>query len=55
MGFYLEIVEDLEHRSFDMAVAVDCMAVVVADCMVAVDCMVVVEDNHLKIIQIILF
>jgi len=41
MGFYLEIVEDLEHRSFDMAVAVDCM--------------VVVEDNHLKIIQIILF
>jgi len=49
MGFYLEIVENLEHRSFDMAVAVDCMVVVVADCMV------VVEDNHLKIIQIILF
>jgi hypothetical protein len=43
--------ENLEHRSFDMAVAVDCMAVVVADCMVAVDCMVVVEDNHLAVID----
>ncbi len=41
MGFYLE---NLEHMSFDMAVAGDCMVVVVADCMV------VAEDNHLRII-----